>query len=150
MATPLPTISKPKVAKPPYVPTGQEREALAACVAALEGLNVQERGHVIARLGDMYHLQRAKPKKIIDRKAKAPWKEEWEKTPEYKMWQAAKLPKDAPKNSEQIVSYQALQQAAIGKRTEVKSRFLVAGKAMPSPSQNNSAFPSQEDGKTDE
>jgi microcompartment protein CcmL/EutN len=133
-------VPRNRVAKQPYIPTQAVRDALAACVAALEGLNVQEKGHVIARLGDMYHLQRVKPKKeVSDRKQKEAWKQEWETTTEYKLWQAAKLPKEAVKDEQAQARYQSLQQAAMAKRGEIKSRFLVGGQTMSARTQMSSS-----------
>jgi len=117
-----PPKSDDKKGKEPYVPSKEATQAVAAIVAALEGLNPRDRGYALSRvktlydIGDVAAQSSAKSKKAKGKGGPPAWKAVYENSEEFKQLQAASP--DSP-------DYKGLQNAAFRKRSEIKA----AGKA---------------------
>jgi hypothetical protein len=113
----------------PYLPSPEAVTVLSNIVGSLEGLNLQDRGHVVARLKDLYfsstksgskskkNSSSAKQKK--PQASKAPWKVLWHQSPEYRAWQEAIGAEVRVGDAE----FNSLLQAAVQKRDALRTRF---------------------------
>lgn len=115
--------------KAPYKPSDAAVAALSAISAQIESLTQSDRGHVLARLREIYlakpseKTERTSKKSASDkvsgppkRKPKASWKVEWEASPEFSAWQKARG--DGLAQSE----WQGLQYAALEKRAALRAQ----------------------------
>jgi hypothetical protein len=123
-------VEKRKKKVDPYLPSTEAVKVLANIVGSLEALNLQDRGHVVARLKELY-LSPAKSGKGKSKKnsssakqkkpqaSKAPWKVLWHRTPEYRAWQ------DAIKSDTKVgdAHFSSLLEAAIRQRDALRTRF---------------------------
>jgi len=114
--------SKAKAKKEPYVPPKIALDAITACVQVLEGLSLQDRGHVVARLNALYGQKSpSKGQKATKKKAsrkpdrKSEWKVKWETSPEYQAWSDAKGTEISPE------AFSVLQADAFRKRAELRN-----------------------------
>jgi len=117
-----------------YKPSDAATAAIATIVSAMEGLSLQDRAHVRARLGELYFPEagttRAARRKLRKERAAAPaprqqksaWKTAFEATPEYRAWQDAILPSE-DRTSKTDLAYAKAQAAAMKVRAECKARF---------------------------
>jgi len=85
----------------PYVPTPAALGAITGVTTILEGLTLQDRGHVVARLLALYGPKGSpavgKTAGTIKSKLqiKKDWRKQWEQSPEYKAWKTAQIQYDA-------------------------------------------------------
>lgn len=129
----VPSSKKKASKKTPWEPSQKCVTAIGEIQKLLEGLNPQERGHVVSRLASFYPVGRMRPKampKVSDKPSppkKSDWKARWEQTPEYQAWTAFKAEKTKGKNpmsEADYVEYQRLQQIAFGIRQQIKEPSL--------------------------
>jgi len=114
--------------KAPYKPSDAAVAALSAITVQIESLTQSDRGHVLARLREIYlakpsgKMERTSKKSASDqsgsarKKPKASWKVEWESSPEFSAWQEArgKVP--------QHPDWAELQNAALKKRDALRAK----------------------------
>jgi len=127
----------------PYTPSPEAVQAIQAIFGALEGLNVQDRGHVLSRIRS--YVMPATTKKAIAQKEVKPkpkmsdWKSTWQATDEFVNWDAifklrgahakfakTKKPEDEPdvalpEDDEALES--SLREIAFAKRDEIKANL---------------------------
>jgi len=134
----------------PYLPSPEAVKVLSNIVGSLEALNLQDRGHVVARLKELYfsstksggskskkNSSSAKQKK--PQASKAPWKVLWHLTPEYRAWQDAIRADGKVGDAE----FTHLLQAAVQQRDALRTRFQSApggnpGATVPAPASSTS------------
>lgn len=117
--------------KGPYIPSIVAVSALKSIVETVESMTLPDRGHVVARLINMYGKKQdppAKPKKktVAAPREKLPWKKALEESEEYKLFVKLKTPKGAPsykENTEEYTAFREAQSAYIGKQKALREEY---------------------------